>query len=213
MIIGLTGFAGVGKDSVADALIEKLQFSRLSFADALYNEASKAFGVDIEWMCDRTNKETPHPVMSLLHCKDFDFIETLCKDAECENSSEWMRKPRSPREILQKWGTEYRREQCSSYWVDQAENLINKHENSNIVFTDVRFKEEADLIRGVGGIIVRVDRAGINAVNDHPSEQYAKHGSVDYVIYNNGGLDELSTKSIELTETINSNALNKCLEN
>lgn len=211
MIIGLTGFAGAGKDSVADALIEKLKFSRLSFADALYNEASKAFGVDIEWMRDRTNKETPHPVMSLLHCKDFDFIETLCKDAECENSSEWMRKPRSPREILQKWGTEYRREQCSSYWVDQAEALINEHENNDVVFTDVRFKEEADLIRSMGGVIVRVDRIGINAVNDHSSEQYAKHGFVDYLIENDGTLDELATLSAELAEKINSDAINEYL--
>ena len=66
--------------------------------------------------------------------------------------------PDSVRRLLQWWGTEYRRAENKNYWVNLAEGEAARTValGGTPVFTDVRFPNEAEMIRDNGGIIVRV---------------------------------------------------------
>lgn len=63
------------------------------------------------------------------------------------------------RELLQFWGTEVRRKQSNDYWVRKAREFVAKVSNryDYIFFTDVRFPNEAQGIKDMGGILIRCE--------------------------------------------------------
>ena len=67
------------------------------------------------------------------------------------------------------------------------------------VFTDVRFANEADFIRGLGGIIVRVIREGL-AVGDHESEAGQLAIRSDQSILNDGTIERLHAQLLDIVE-------------
>jgi len=62
------------------------------------------------------------------------------------------------RRLLQWWGTDYRREEDPEHWVKVGEDraALLRGTGRYPVFTDVRFENEADLIRDYDGLLVRV---------------------------------------------------------
>ncbi|CAB4136033.1 hypothetical protein UFOVP298_9 [uncultured Caudovirales phage] len=82
-----------------------------------------------------------------------------------------------------------------SIWIDYV------HEETvgfgNHVFTDVRFQNEADYIRGLGGIIVRIVRPGIIAQN-HESELKQSEIAADIEVVNDGTIEDLHNKIRDL---------------
>lgn len=205
-IIGLVGFAGSGKDSVAKNWIDQAGFRQVSFARALYQEVSEAFDVSIEWLQNRDNKEKPSFLMTLSRCGDKEFAHAIMDIAREENPRLlWtveMNKPRSPREILQWWGTEYRRAQDQTYWINKTAATIRSLDEFPLVATDVRFENEIDLITSLGGTLVRVSRPGVLSINNHVSEKYARDGFCHFELYNDGTLDDLAAKSMSFLDEI-----------
>ena len=125
MIIGLTGAAGSGKDSVADILVAERGFHRIAFADALYDEVSTAFNVSVEFLKNRETKEKRSPRLSLGHCMDGDFARVVRETRHGGNRPIGHSSiPYSPRQILQWWGTDYRRAQRESYWIDKVRDRM-----------------------------------------------------------------------------------------
>ena len=74
--------------------------------------------------------------------------------------------------ILQGWGTDFRRQLTSPlYWVEALETKLRALPEDSIVFvTDVRFHNEADMIRRLGGKIIRIVRINHNEQSNHTSE-------------------------------------------
>ena len=74
------------------------------------------------------------------------------------------------------------------------------HWRELLAFTDVRFPDEADLIRSHGGIVVRVVRPGLRRPVDEDISETALDGyDVDYIVENDGtprGL-ELAVESLK----------------
>jgi hypothetical protein len=108
-IYGLTGFAGVGKDTVADLLVSH-GFRKLAFADALRGELANAFGVSIDLFTKPIAKERPQQALSLSRAPK----EAMLYIAEAEGakarvaplgaiSETWLDTPRSPRQLMQWW--------------------------------------------------------------------------------------------------------------
>ena len=96
--------------------------------------------------------------------------------------------------LLQAWGTEWRRNLCSpTYWIDQTRAKIEAApEGAVVVVTDVRFPNEGDLIREMGGTVTRVYRCDVNAAEDeHASETAMDDYHCDAVIWNPPGLPQL----------------------
>jgi hypothetical protein len=85
------------------------------------------------------------------------------------------------RTTLQDVGME-KREEDPDYWVKLAQVDLP----DRAVFTDVRFPNEVDAVKSLGGIVVRVERPGVGPVNDHISDTGIDALPVDFVIYNDG---------------------------
>lgn len=164
-IIGISGRARHGKDSVAERLVDRHAFVRRGFADPLKNAAREIFGLS-----DRQ-----------LYGEDKETIDPF-----------WER---SPRQIMQLLGTECIRNVIDrDAWVKSMRRWIDNAKAAGacgVVIPDARFENEADAIRAWGGEVWRVERPGIEAVNPHPSESALDAYAFDHVIVNSGTLDEL----------------------
>lgn len=102
------------------------------------------------------------------------------------------------RRFLQYYGTEYRRAQDVNYWAYQTEadmmDVITKGRKF-VVFDDVRFENEAEIVKDNGGIMIRIDRDDRpGAVSEgHASDtSMANYTGWDYSIGNNGTVQDLT---------------------
>lgn len=195
MIIGICGFIGSGKDTVADYLVNFHEFRRESFASTLKDAVAAVFG----W--DRT------------------LLEGRTKEARewREQVDPWWAErlampTLTPRWVLQYWGTEVcRRAFHDDIWIASLENKLRTSKD-NVVISDCRFPNEIQSIRDAGGKIVWVQRGelpdwydtaieanlGHNyAVQDlkmrkiHASETAWVGTDFDSIIDNNGSIDDL----------------------
>lgn len=186
MIIGITGRAGSGKDTFADLLVAHHGFVKRSFADPLYEEAAKAFGVTVDWLRDRGRKEVPQPQLALADCLSIGF-QNACSRV---NIDAWHL-PRSPRQILQLWGTEFRRYQNENYWLDKMQGFIEANQGRSVAIPDCRFDNEGVFVVKNGGHVCQIRRDGIDAVATHASENGLQRRLIHAFIDNNGSLDFL----------------------
>ncbi len=139
-IIGITGLKGSGKDTIGDIICKNFDFQKVAFADKLKDIVSVLFDWDRKMLSgftseDRAIREQPDEFWSKKFEKEF-----------------------TPRMALQKIGTEVMRNNLDkSIWVYCLERkLIN--EDGNFVITDVRFRNEIEMIKRLGGTIIRVER-------------------------------------------------------
>ena len=203
-IIGLAGPAGSGKDTVADLLRTHARFSKCAFADALRFEVCDAFGIEPLVLTHRPTKEEPHKALSIARCKDHAFAGRLLRSDVYRlfdgSIAEFLDAPRSPRQIMQWWGTEYRRATDGSYWTGQVVAHVNyqcKNHNTRHVITDVRFENEAQAVRNMGGVIWQVKRPGLKADTTHPnahvSETDGSQFAPDAIINNSHDIRHLQS--------------------
>ena len=165
ILIGLTGSAGSGKGEVASILARKHGFKEMAFADPLYEGVSAIVGKPVAWLKDRANKEEIIP---------------------------WIGK--SPRELLQLLGTEFGRKMIHpELWIRSAVERIDP--SSPIVFTDVRFDNEAEALDRAGGVIFEVIRPSAACLNAHTAAHESEQGIMSKYVYlviqNTGTLDDL----------------------
>lgn len=170
ILIGLTGRAGCGKDTVARFLCEAHGFVQIALADPLRDGIKAMLGLTDEQLLRRDLKEA-------------------CID--------WLGK--SPRELLQTLGTEWGREQVApDLWLRVAARRIASIKAappclhvSGIVVSDIRFENEAEWLRAQGGTIWHIERQRQANVTDHVSEYGITRASSDAVIANNKTITDL----------------------
>ena len=203
MIIGICGFIGSGKDTVANMFVER-GCVQDSFAAPLKDVCASVFG----WRREMLEGDT---------VESRDFRETP--------DVFWTRKlgvPNfTPRLALQLLGTEVLRNHFNeNIWLNSLEYRIRKQltDAPCTVISDARFRNELDLIKEMGGVIIWVQRGELpewfetaktaheNVVSRkimqtkyrdiHESEWNWAGYPVDYIIYNNGTLEDLA-KQVE----------------
>jgi len=140
MILGVTGFIGSGKDTVADYLCTFHGFKRVSFAASLKDAVAAVFGWDRELLegSTKTSREWR------------------------EQQDDWwtnrLGMTITPRWVLQYWGTDVLRNHFhTDIWVASVENKLRQSKD-NIVITDCRFANEVTAIKNVGGTTMRISR-------------------------------------------------------
>lgn len=196
-VVGLMGLRGSGKDTVANFLVTDAGWKRIGFADGLYREVAEAFGVTVEFLGNRDTKELPQPELALMHCSDDAFVTVMLREAEAnlaqgELVAACLAQPRSPRQIMQYWGTEYRRATVrNDYWREQVRAHVLARPDDNFVITDVRFPDEATTVTDLGGTLARVVRPDLAGSADpalmHASEQAMLNYEVPAVFVNAEG--------------------------
>lgn len=190
MLIGLTGAVGAGKDSAAMALCSGGYFS-VALADALRIEVAAAWRIDPRMLTDRATKELPTPRLAVGHCENAQWLHL------CALAGHNLLEPRSPRWVLQHWGS-FRRNGNRDHWIQHVRVWIEqqrRHGLHDLVVTDVRYPNEADAVRAMGGYILRVhrpDAAPLAAdTARHESEGHTQI-TADADIHNTGTLAQLS---------------------
>uniref|UniRef100_UPI0025C6BA94 deoxynucleotide monophosphate kinase family protein n=1 Tax=Cecembia sp. TaxID=1898110 RepID=UPI0025C6BA94 len=97
---------------------------------------------------------------------------------------------------MQTLGTEWARNLLDeNIWVDVVRRKIKALDSYSVVVTDVRFQNEAALIKELGGVILQVQREGLDGVGiqGHSSE-VGRGVHADFVVVNDGTLDQLKEK-------------------
>ena len=85
-------------------------------------------------------------------------------------------------------------------WVRLFEKFYQDHPNNPIVVSDVRFDDECETIRKLGGVVIKIVRSSAEEKGDGSNLQHLQHKSelqelkYDHVIYNDGSLDDLYKK-------------------
>lgn len=193
MIIGISGKAQSGKDTVCKMIVYTIWYYNYSqrlqtFSLEHYNNTYEKFGDVIDFTCwyktSFANK-LKQCLSNILNVSISKFEDNEFKKSEVE----WL--GITVRELLQKFGTAIRNEVSDDFWVKACLNNLEK--DDDYLITDVRFKSEAKGIKDLEGIIVRVNREGAGAGN-HISEIDLDDYSFDYVINNDGNMEDLLLK-------------------
>jgi hypothetical protein len=140
MIIGVCGFIGSGKDTVADYLVNLHHFRRESFANTLKDAVSAVFGWDRTMLEGRTKQ---------------------AREWREQQDNWWTNRLGiviTPRWVLQNWGTEVCRNGFhDDIWIASLENKL-RNSTDDVVISDCRFPNEIQAIKHSGGLVVRVVR-------------------------------------------------------
>lgn len=206
-VIGISGKIGAGKSTLAEAIVKTVAESpwagpaqRLSFAGALRAETTK--------LIDAHHKhgELTNQILAGLGVPAADeealaAFAAICNDAEGKINV--YEKTEHSRQLLQHWGGA-RRAQDPDYWVVQLRDAIRNINKESVmgdaegdaavaaggvtrlvIVDDMRYPNEADMLRGLGGVLIRLevspknrldriqrrDNSGAAALYDeHPSE-------------------------------------------
>ena len=163
MIIGFAGRGESGKSTAAAYLSLEYGYMEFNFGDPLKLAVAALVGEDPEIYYSQEGKAEIIPWLGITR-----------------------------RKFMQKLGTEGVRD-CidQAFWTKRMEQNISGLEDSHVVIGDVRFKNEAKLIKDMGGVIILLKRDG-GFDCDHPSEKM--DFEVDTFINNNGDLVELFLK-------------------
>ncbi len=187
-IIGLTGEAGSGKDTVADYLVEHHDFRRVSLADPLRRGLQAMFGIPMHMLQDRAIKHIPLNILG----------------------------GKSIREAMNTLGTEWGRVcLADDIWLTTACMKINQlraqvsigHVNARgIVISDVRFVDERDWLAEQGGVlwhVYRPDNPYALPRESHVSQEGLPPRQRDPIITNDGDIELLHRRVLGILEADN----------
>lgn len=173
-LIGLTGPAGAGKDTVARFMCQRFGFVSASFAAApraMLEALLSHVGADHAYLFEPTLKEQKIPGIGA-----------------------------SYRQLMQTLGTEWGREQIDpEIWVRALQCSLGLLKDAfapvhdRIVITDVRMPNEAEMVEGAGGLLVAITRPQAAAVRPHSSESHigTLYGCARHYLVNDSSLPGL----------------------
>ena len=168
MIIGLVGNKRVGKDTCADYLCYTHNFKKYSFATYLKESLKILF----DWDDNSFNDDNKEKIDEYWSC--------------------------TPRYMCQELGS-FLRNININFHIKRLDKDIQKHllnRKENIIFSDIRYQNELDYVKSLGGIIIKIDRNTIlNNYSNHESETSIQYlNNIDHYIDNNSTKQELYNK-------------------
>ncbi len=141
-LIGFAGPARVGKSTSAYMLCKKYDFEERAFGDPIKEAMISLTGLDRKYFYDQSFKHNYLPLIGM-----------------------------SPRKLMQLFGTEFVRDMVSEDFFVKIMYEKLRTTTMNQVISDVRFAEEAEIIRHLGGTVVILSRDSVEVDTSHRSEE------------------------------------------
>lgn len=161
-VIGLTGPRRSGKDTVRRFILAHQGGYPYSMADPMRAMLMAGFGIDLNDPYWEAKKELVIPGLGV-----------------------------SPRNMMRTLGTEWGRNLVNrDVWLILAKGRMIA-DGAGMVIADIRFENEAQWVRYMGGRIVHVSNPRVSAAVEHTSDEPIKEEPGDGFIVNAGTLDEL----------------------
>lgn len=223
-IISITGKIGSGKDTVAKmiqyatfcknhpeeyihTLQEFLDGNDIYNSDYSYGELTEwKISEDSGWKIKKFAGKLKQISAILLGCNESDFESQEFKDSllpkEWQSNFKIIRGGTkfTYRWFLQTLGTEALRNNVhNEIWINAL--FADYNENSNWIISDLRFLNEALAVKQRNGVIIKVIRG--ESQNNHISETELLSIKCDYVIDNNGTIEELYEKVCNILNLTN----------
>lgn len=186
MILGLHGHQGVGKDTVFNIISSQYPDAiRLAFADKIKESLAALFGVSIREI-DILKEE--HGIFKV-------------ESDSFQHSYTW-------RGFAQRYGTEAHRDIFGKdFWVNLIlpqpdKEGIKLHEDKLWVITDIRFINEAERVRELGGWIINIQRPNKSIKENHISEERLDKKYIDYEIINDESIEILRERVMKVVDEL-----------
>lgn len=165
-VIAICGFAGAGKDTMADVLVKDFGYVKISMADAIKDMLAIVFGWDRDMLQGSTTesriwREQPDAYWSEILGYDF-----------------------SPRKAMTLVGTDlFRNRFFNDIWVHTAKRrIMSSDPNTRFVIPDIRFANEIEMVNSLGAHLFEVRRgltplwydtvAALNATSPKLADEY-----------------------------------------
>jgi len=181
-IIGITGKKFSGKDTLGNYFVEKYGFEKIAYADTLKEAVRVIFDFDDEQLYG--NKK--------------EILDDFWKI--------------TPRQALQFIGTDLFRNHIHELIPDIKKDIwiwvvkrkiasqLKKNPNKKFVITDIRFPDELQAVKDLGGITIKIQRDNISC-DAHESEILIDNLETEYVFVNNKTKDDLYKCVIDVLNT------------
>jgi hypothetical protein len=168
ILTGWTGKARCGKDTAVNYLRDRYGVMPAAFAYPLKSMLHVGLGLDPAKFQTTAEKEAIIPEYGV-----------------------------SYRHLAQTLGTDWGRQMVNErVWLIPQETKIRRaiRDNISVAYNDMRFENEAAMIRAHGGVVIHVMSLRESGLSDkakaHVSESGVKFGDHDRVLQNNGTLEE-----------------------
>jgi hypothetical protein len=180
-IIGITGQKFSGKDTLGSHFVKNYNYEQIAYADALKDAVKCIFDFDDEQLYGSKKEEID------------EFWGT------------------TPRQVLQFVGTDLFRNHThelmpnvgKDIWIQVVKrkimNKMKKNPNVCFVITDARFHNEVDVVKQLGGTVIKL-RRNTGCQDNHESETLIDSLPADYEFENNGSKEELYEKVMKVLE-------------
>lgn len=189
--IALCGYKHSGKSTVASYLCDKYNMKELTFAGCLKNAVQAIFNVTHEQLHNPDLKEKIDTRWNITPRKMMQIVGSAIRHYVVEQTPELYLGP------------------CISITSKNMFDQIAKHtqDNHSVIISDVRFDEEADMIKHMGIPLICIKRnvnqnTEENNRDRHESEQDPLRFNPNYIIENNNTIEELRTNIDKIVQLL-----------
>ncbi|MFC7399609.1 deoxynucleotide monophosphate kinase [Chelatococcus sp. GCM10030263] len=180
MIIGLMGYAGAGKSTVARHLC------------AAHGFVAPHIGRPLKRMLGALLDEIGYDAATIARYVDGDLKRSVIPELGITAT-----------EAQQTLGTEWGRDCVGrdfwlSLWLAKADRIVAA--GGNVVQESVRFANEVEALRARGAMLIEVRRPGVGPLSGHTSEEIP--AEPDHVLLNDSAVEALHGRSEELLAAV-----------
>ena len=199
-LVAFSGKAAAGKTTAALHAISIFSGTKVSLGDAVKEEVGEfinSMGVSYEHrhLYGSQSDREESLVVSVAEWSRADYRPR----AVLNKHMTWLNDTTisiTYRQLLQFWGTEYRRAQSETYWCDKGREKIRAAEGL-VFIDDIRFPDEARMVHNEGGMLIRLVRPGGPRIKEsgHASEvSLDDYKEFNWTVWNGGTEDEFKAE-------------------